>query len=49
MLKNRLVEMDTHYGCIPAHKGLWQKGEQTKDSLEARLAIIPLVQEGDYI
>ena len=45
LLANRLKEMDSFYGALPAHDGLWQAAESTADDLLARLAISPLVLE----
>ena len=45
MLRNRLRELESDYGNLPAHDGLWDAAEGTKDDLLARLAIVPLVLE----
>ncbi|MGC6529915.1 MAG: ferritin-like domain-containing protein [Candidatus Puniceispirillaceae bacterium] len=45
LLSNRLAELDSHYGALPAHDGLWQAAEKTKDDFLGRLAIAPLVLE----
>jgi uncharacterized ferritin-like protein (DUF455 family) len=45
MLHGRLQSMGQGYGCIPAHKGLWEYAEATREDCLARLAIVPLVQE----
>ena len=45
MLDQRLQELDSHYGAHPAHDGLWQAADETKDDLAARLAIVPLILE----
>ena len=45
LLANRLQEMDSFYGALPAHDGLWQAAEATAEDLLARLAISPLVLE----
>ena len=39
------MELDSHYGALVAHDGLWQAAEATKDDLAGRLAIAPLVLE----
>jgi len=44
-LDQRLRELGSSYGALPAHKALWEQGSSTRNSLRARLAIIPLVQE----
>ena len=33
------------YGALPVHAGLWDIGAMTRESLAARLALVPLVQE----
>ena len=45
MLNDRLAQMGAAYGDLPAHDGLWQAADATKDDLLARLAIAPLVLE----
>lgn len=45
LLADRLVELGSHYGAMPAHDGLWQTAIDTADDLLARLAIVPLVLE----
>ena len=45
MLSGRLAQMGAAYGDLPAHDGLWQAADATKDDLLARLAIAPLVLE----
>lgn len=45
MLARRLRELDSRYGALPAHDGLWQAAEATGHDLTARLAVIPLVLE----
>ena len=45
MLNGRLQELDSFYGALPAHNGLWQAAEETAHDLLARLAITPLVLE----
>ena len=45
LLATRLQEMDSFYGALPAHDGLWQAAEATAEDLLARLAISPLVLE----
>ena len=43
MLSDRLAELGAAYGDLPAHDGLWQAADATKNDLLARLAIAPLV------
>ncbi len=45
MLGERLASLDCTYGDLPAHDGLWQSAEATKDDIAARLAIVPMVLE----
>lgn len=45
MLDNRLRELESHYGALPAHDGLWQAAYDTRHDLGARLVIVPLVLE----
>ena len=45
LLQNRLLSLNSSYGALPAHDGLWQAAEETKDDLLGRLAIAPLVLE----
>ena len=45
MLADRLEALDSHYGALPAHDGLWQSAMQTAHDLAARLAVVPMVLE----
>jgi uncharacterized ferritin-like protein (DUF455 family) len=45
LLNERLTALDTAYGALPAHDGLWQAAEATAHDLLARLAVVPLVLE----
>ena len=42
-LQNRLAELGSGYGDLPAHDGLWEAAEKTRHDLLARLAVVPLV------
>lgn len=42
---DRLDALDSVYGDLPAHDGLWEAALATSDDLGARLAIAPLVLE----
>lgn len=44
-LSDRLDQLDACYGDLPAHDGLWEAAERTRDDPLARLAIVPLVLE----
>ncbi|WP_386682503.1 ferritin-like domain-containing protein [Loktanella sp. R86503] len=40
--------LETHgsyYGALPAHAGMWQAAEETKDDFMGRLAVVPMVLE----
>ncbi len=45
MVENRLSELGSFYGALPAHKGLWQAAKTTCHDLAARLVIAPMVLE----
>ena len=45
MLSDRLAALGAFYGDLPAHDGLWQAADATKNDLLARLAIAPLLLE----
>lgn len=45
LLRRRLRQLGGDYGDLPAHDGLWQAAQSTKDDLTARLALVPLVLE----
>ncbi len=45
LLAERLAEMESRYGALPAHDGLWAAAESTTHDLLARLAVVPLVLE----
>ncbi|NVJ70516.1 MAG: ferritin-like domain-containing protein [Alphaproteobacteria bacterium] len=45
LVSARLKSFECIYGDMPAHDGLWQSAMDTKDSLPARLAIVPMVLE----
>ncbi|WP_425039668.1 ferritin-like domain-containing protein [Primorskyibacter sp. S187A] len=40
-----LEELDSHYGALPAHAGMWRAAEDTVDDLMGRLAVVPMVLE----
>ena len=44
-LQKLLVSWSTNYGDLPAHDGLWEAANATKDFLLARLALIPMTLE----
>ncbi|HHU94246.1 MAG TPA: ferritin-like domain-containing protein [Alcaligenaceae bacterium] len=45
LLNQRLKAMGYSYGDFPAHDGLWDMAERTKDDLVARLALVPRTLE----
>lgn len=45
MLERQLNALDSRYGDLPAHDGLWQAAEKAAHDLRARLAIVPLTHE----
>jgi uncharacterized ferritin-like protein (DUF455 family) len=45
MVNERLAQLGSAYGALPAHDGLWQSAATTADDVLARLAIAPLVLE----
>lgn len=40
-----LENMDSFYGALPAHAGMWRAAEDTVDDLMGRLAVVPMVLE----
>lgn len=36
---------DSHYGALPAHRGMWRAAEDTAQDLMGRLAVVPMVLE----
>lgn len=45
LLNDRLRNLGSHYGALPAHDGLWEAAIATAHDFSARLAIVPLVLE----
>lgn len=45
MLNRHLASLDTTYGDLPAHDGLWQMAARTHGDLLARLALVPRTLE----
>lgn len=45
MVNNRLNDLGSYYGDLPAHDGLWEAALDTSDCVLARLAIAPMVLE----
>lgn len=40
-----LESLDSHYGALPAHAGMWRAAEDTADDFMGRLAVVPMVLE----
>lgn len=40
-----LEALDSHYGALPAHAGMWRAAEDTSEDLMGRLAVVPMVLE----
>lgn len=40
-----LEAMDSHYGALAAHAGMWQAADDTAGDLMGRLAVVPMVLE----
>lgn len=45
LLEQRLNDLGSAYGALPAHDGLWQAALDTGHDISARLAIVPMVLE----
>lgn len=45
LLSDRLAELGSFYGALPAHDGLWEAAAATAHDPVARLAVVPLVLE----
>ncbi|WPZ36762.1 ferritin-like domain-containing protein [Thalassobaculum sp. OXR-137] len=45
LIADRLEELGSRYGALPAHDGLWQAAVETADDPLARQAVVPLVLE----
>jgi uncharacterized ferritin-like protein (DUF455 family) len=40
-----LEALGSHYGALPAHRGMWRAAEDTAGDLHGRLAVVPMVLE----
>ncbi|MFK7753268.1 MAG: ferritin-like domain-containing protein [Sedimentitalea sp.] len=40
-----LEALDSHYGALPAHAGMWRAAQDTADDIMGRLAVVPMVLE----
>jgi uncharacterized ferritin-like protein (DUF455 family) len=45
LMSDCLEELNSFYGAMPAHAGMWRAAEDTSDDLLARLAVVPMVLE----
>lgn len=45
LLSRRLLKLDSFYGALPAHGGLWDHAQLTAQDARARLAVVPMVME----
>ena len=45
LLDRRLRRLGSRYGAMPAHAGLWEAADGTRDHALARLAVVPMVLE----
>jgi uncharacterized ferritin-like protein (DUF455 family) len=45
LLERRLHALDSLYGALPAHGGLWDAAAKTRDDVAARLVVVPMVLE----
>ena len=45
LLCDVLEAMDSHYGALPAHAGMWRAASDTAQDLPGRLAVVPMVLE----
>lgn len=45
LLNNRLHELSSQYGCLPAHGGMWSMAVETDYDVMVRMALVPRVLE----
>ncbi|WP_428851262.1 ferritin-like domain-containing protein [Imbroritus primus] len=45
LLAEHLARLDAAYGDFPAHNGLWEMAEKTRDDVLARMALVPRTLE----
>jgi len=45
LLARKLKTLDSYYGALPAHGGLWEAAYATRHDVMARLAVVPMVLE----
>ena len=49
LLDKRLLELDSYFGSLPVHNGLWESATVTKDNFLSRLAIVHMVHEARLV
>lgn len=45
LLHDRLLSLDSHYGAMPAHDGLWDMARRTDHDILVRMALVPRILE----
>ena len=45
LIADCLEVMESHYGALPAHAGMWRAAEDTAEDFMGRLAVVPMVLE----
>ena len=45
LVSDCLEALDSYYGALPAHAGMWRAAEDTKNDILGRLAVVPMVLE----
>ncbi|MBT8414415.1 MAG: ferritin-like domain-containing protein [Boseongicola sp.] len=45
LVSDCLEAMNSHYGALPAHAGMWRAAEDTSGDIMGRLAVVPMVLE----
>ncbi|MEX0285428.1 MAG: ferritin-like domain-containing protein [Paracoccaceae bacterium] len=45
LVSDCLETLDSHYGALPAHAGMWRAAEDTAEDFMGRLAVVPMVLE----
>lgn len=45
LLHERLLSLDSHYGALPAHDGLWDMARRTDHDILVRMALVPRILE----
>ncbi len=45
LVAERLIELDSFYGALPAHDGLWEMARRTEHDVLVRMALVPRILE----